>query len=77
MRIKTILLVIAFLSIFNLNAQTKKALFVGNSYTQVNDLPQMVSSIASSENKTLIYETHLAGGARFNTHWENISTSGL
>lgn len=77
MRIKTILLVIAFLSIFNLNAQTKKALFIGNSYTQVNDLPQMVSNIASSENKTLIYETHLAGGARFKTHWENISTSGL
>lgn len=77
MKCRIIIFLIFFLSIINLSAQTKRVLFIGNSYTQVNDLPSMVYSLSLSMNKNLIYETHLIGGARFMTHWNNISSSGL
>ena len=77
MKIKTILFLLSFSVLFNLNAQDKKVLFIGNSYTDVNNLPLMVRNISTSMGKTLKYETHTAGGAQFSTHWNSIATSGL
>ncbi len=62
------LISLLFISI-NLNAQiTKKVLFIGNSYTGVNNLPSMVSQAATSAGDVLIYDSHTPGGARFLNH---------
>ncbi len=77
MKIKTILFILSLSILFNLSAQDKKVLFVGNSYTDVNNLPLMVRNLSSSMGKTLKFETQTMGGAQFSTHWNNIETSGL
>ena len=51
-----------------LSAQTKKALFIGNSYTNNNNLPQLVADVASSVGDTLIKQKHTPGGATLNNH---------
>jgi hypothetical protein len=45
-----------------------KVLFIGNSYTDVNNLPQMIASIAESEGDTLVFSANLPGGFTFNNH---------
>ena len=57
-----------------LTAQSLEVLFIGNSYTYANNMPQMVSEIALSFGDSLIYETSTPGGATFNIHSTNIST---
>ena len=56
-----VILFISFILIAqtNLNAQTtRKVLFLGNSYTSVNNLPKMVYDVALSAGDTLIYDSH-------------------
>src|SRR5690554_5327830 len=60
-----------------LYSQTKNVLFIGNSYTYVNNLPSMIKDISISEGKDINYDSHALGGARFLTHWQNIDNSGL
>lgn len=55
-------------------SQTRKVLFLGNSYTYVNDLPQIVSQLASSAGDALITESNLIGGYTLQNHAAN-STS--
>lgn len=56
------------------HAQTvKKVLFVGNSYTEVNNLPNMVSDIANSLGDRLVYESNTPGGCTFSQHCQNRS----
>jgi len=57
-----------------LTAQSLEVLFIGNSYTYANNMPQMVSEIALSFGDSLIYETSTPGGATFNIHSTNTST---
>ncbi|RYZ55964.1 MAG: T9SS type A sorting domain-containing protein [Sphingobacteriales bacterium] len=45
-----------------------KVLFIGNSYTYVNNLPALVASMASSMGDTLIYDSYAIGGATFEDH---------
>lgn len=54
--------------------QTKKVLFIGNSYTGVNNLPNLVYQIGLSTNDTLIYDSNTPGGARFLNHASNSAT---
>ena len=53
--------------------QTKHVLFVGNSYTEVNDLPMLVSQMAASMGDTLTYDSNTPGGCTFNQHCTNQS----
>ena len=53
---------------------TKKVLFIGNSYTDVNNLPAMVSNAAASTGDVLIYDSNLPGGSRFINHASNPTT---
>ena len=55
-------------------AQSLDVLFIGNSYTYANNMPQMVSEIALSFGDTLNFESSTSGGATFNTHSTNINT---
>lgn len=50
-------------------AQThRSALFLGNSYTYANDLPQMVKNIASSVGNQFTYSSSTPGGYPFSSH---------
>lgn len=53
--------------------QSKHVLFIGNSYTQVNNLPQMVADVAASMGDTLTYEANTPGGCTFSQHCTNQS----
>ena len=51
-----------------------KILFIGNSYTSSNDLPNIISKMASSVNVLIEYDQYTPGGARFSTHKDNATT---
>lgn len=53
--------------------QSKHALFIGNSYTEVNNLPYLVSQVASSMGDTLTYQANTPGGCTFQQHCNNQS----
>lgn len=46
-----------------------KVLFVGNSYTYFNNLPQIVSVISDSSKTKIVTKKSTAGGARLSQHW--------
>ena len=54
-----------------------KVLFIGNSYTDVNNLPQLIASIAEAEGDTLVFSANLPGGSTFNNHSNNSTTISL
>lgn len=54
-----------------------KVLFIGNSYTDVNNLPQLIASIAEAEGDTLVFSANLPGGSTFNNHLNNSTTTSL
>lgn len=62
--------VLLFLPIF-INAQQKKILFVGNSYTAGNNLANITNNVAQSTGDGFIYDTHTPGGNRFLHHASN------
>ena len=63
-----------FFGIGSLFAQTsKRVLFIGNSYTEVNNLPQMVANIAQSMGDEVIYNANTPGGCTFMQHCTNLS----
>ncbi|WP_309608952.1 T9SS type A sorting domain-containing protein [Flavobacterium sp.] len=49
--------------------QTRKVLFLGNSYTYVNDLPRIVSDLAANTGDILIYNSNLIGGYTLENHF--------
>ncbi|HEX8270802.1 MAG TPA: PKD domain-containing protein [Flavobacterium sp.] len=63
---------------YSVNGQglTKKVLFIGNSYTEVNNLPQIITNVASSVGDVLIQENHLPGGFTLLQHSSNNVTQG-
>jgi hypothetical protein len=50
-----------------------RVLFIGNSYTAVNDLPQMVADIAQSMGESMEYRSNTPGGCTFEMHCHNQS----
>jgi hypothetical protein len=54
--------------------QTKHVLFIGNSYTYVNNLPQMVADIASSMGDNLVYDSNTPGGYYLYDHFYNTTS---
>ena len=53
--------------------QHRNVLFIGNSYTEVNNLPQMVADIAASMGDELHYQSNTPGGCTFQQHCHNQS----
>jgi len=51
-----------------------KVLFLGNSYTYVNNLPQLVHDVALSAGDTLVFDSYAPGGYQFVNHFAD-STS--
>lgn len=56
---------------------TKKVLFIGNSYTYVNDLPGTVRTLALGCGDTLNFEQSTPGGCTFQNHLSNATTTSL
>ena len=65
---KKIALLLAVLSVSTVKAQTKHALFLGNSYTGVNNLPQLIKEIAASFGDTLSTDQNIPGGYQLIQH---------
>jgi len=54
---------------YELKAQLSyKVLFLGNSYTSVNDLPQAIHDVALSAGDTLVFDSHTPGGYQLIDH---------
>ncbi|MGB0862375.1 MAG: PKD domain-containing protein [Saprospiraceae bacterium] len=68
-----LLLLFISLSAFS-QSDTLRALYLGNSYTYVNSLPQLTQSLATAANKTLIIDNNTPGGYTLEGHSTN-STS--
>lgn len=66
---KILLLTIAILLFKTSFSQEEiKVLFLGNSYTYVNDLPKMIENIAQNENKVFYHESVTPGGCTLFLH---------
>lgn len=51
--------------------QPTRVLFLGNSYTYVNNLPTLIANIAHANHDTLYYESNLIGGFTFYNHFND------
>jgi len=56
------LLFVLMCGIIVANAQVKNILFLGNSYTNVNELPALVKELAASANHSAVVDWHTPGG---------------
>ncbi|KAB1065687.1 DUF4886 domain-containing protein [Salibacter halophilus] len=75
-QVNLLIVLFAFLSIGS-TAQndTLRVLFLGNSYTAYNNLPQLVSNLANADNKELIYDSYTPGGTLLWNFANNENTS--
>ena len=56
-------------------AQLKKnVLFIGNSYTSVNNLPELIKQASLSAGDTLVYDANTPGGQTLQNHSNNATT---
>ena len=64
-----------FINFFSFGqADSLSVLFIGNSYIASNNLPSLISSIASSMGDQISFETSLVGGATLQYHANNQNT---
>ena len=68
MRSFLLLTVVCLIYISGLFGQSYKVLFIGNSYTEVNNLPQMVADVAASNHDTISFQSYTPGGCTFQQH---------
>ncbi|MCQ2344684.1 MAG: T9SS type A sorting domain-containing protein [Paludibacteraceae bacterium] len=69
-------LLLTVLVAFSLSSQqVPNVLYVGNSYTYVNDLPLLVEEVASSAGYIYKYDSNTPGGCTFAQHCSNESMS--
>jgi len=57
-----------------LPAQKTRILFIGNSYTYVNNLPQTLHDLALSKGDTILFDVSAVGGYRFVDHLGDANT---
>lgn len=76
MRFRLLVILLIFsVAIFG-QSLTKKVLFLGNSYTAVNNLPQMVSDVAASAGDHLCFDGNTPGGYTLQGHSTNTLSLG-
>ncbi len=74
MKIKSLLLLLLVANYSIAQQQIKKVLFIGNSYTYVNDLPALLSNVAQSAGDSVIYDSNCIGGSTLQLHSTNSTT---
>lgn len=71
----TVLLLIALYYAVPAQAGKKrKALFLGNSYTYYNNMPQLVADMAASTGDTLVWDMYAPGGYTFDNHGQDATS---
>ena len=60
----------------SVSADKRNVLFIGNSYTYVNNMPQMIADIATSLGDTVTHESSTPGGYTAQQHTTNSTTTG-
>lgn len=70
---KRILLLSLLLLSLEVFAASKRVLWIGNSYTEVNDLPQMTADIAKNMGNVIDFSSYTPGGCTFEQHCSNMS----
>lgn len=73
-KIGILVLLFSVQSIIHSQSNIKKILFIGNSYTYVNDLPTMFTNFALSTGDTISTDSSTPGGHTFNNHTQNSTT---
>jgi len=71
---KIISFIVIVLICISANAQVKKVLFLGNSYTYYNNLPQLLKDLALSYNDSIYTDHSTPGGHYFAAHVTNSTT---
>ncbi|CAN5441318.1 hypothetical protein BH11BAC1_BH11BAC1_10370 [soil metagenome] len=71
MRNKILILLVLFHAIVFAQSNTRRVLFLGNSYASVNNLPQIIADVAASAGDTLIFDSHLIGGYSLSQHFDD------
>lgn len=71
----SLILLLLCVTISMAQGERKRVLFVGNSYTEVNNLPNLVQRVAESVGDALEYESNTPGGCTFAQHCTNRSMS--
>ena len=67
---KRLFILLTLLLLSNAHAKSLKVLFVGNSYTYVCGMPDILKAMAEAKGHTLHYEQQTPGGRSFQQHWE-------
>lgn len=68
-------IILLFTSVLNAqNHKTLKVLFLGNSYTYVNNLPQLIKDIALANGDTLVFDSNSPGGQTFQGHFGDVTS---
>ena len=73
MKKAAILLLIIFVNNF-CNSQNKRVLFLGNSYTEYFNLPQLLVNISQSTNDIIIVDSNTPGGTTLQNHNSNATS---
>ena len=68
------LLTLLFSAFFGFSQESKSVLFIGNSYTAVNNLPEMIKLAATSAGDELIFDANIPSGTTFLQHSTNAQT---
>ncbi len=76
-KIKIGIIAIVCFSVQGISQNETRALFLGNSYTYYNQMPEMVSDIAESMGEELITASNTPGGYTFEGHTTNATTLSL
>ncbi len=63
-----------FLSCFAFGQESKRVLFLGNSYTYYNNLPQLLADMALSAGDTLVFDSNTPGGYTLQGHSTNATS---
>lgn len=74
MRKISILVTLSFFILKSFAQDSVSVLFIGNSYTYVNNLPQMVHDLAASKGDIVEFGSQTTGGATFQYHASNTAT---
>lgn len=68
------ILTLLFSAFCGFSQESKSVLFIGNSYTAVNNLPEMIKLAATSAGDELIYDANMPGGTTLQQHSTNAQT---
>lgn len=68
MKLTVVLFALPICLLAQSNSKKIKVLFLGNSYTYVNNLPQMIADMAAAGGDTLLFDSNCIGGYTFGNH---------